>query len=64
MNYKIEVLEYFFIMHVILTILAFIYLYGFNLDYRFLVSGIIILIIGRLLSVYITYKPLKTKYKF
>ena len=39
-------------------------LYGFNLDYRFLVSGIVILIIGRLLSVYITYKPLKTKYKF
>ena len=39
-------------------------LYGYNLDYRFLVSGILILIIGRLLSVYITYKPLKTKYKF
>ena len=28
MNYKLIVLEYFFIAHIILTILAFVYLYG------------------------------------
>lgn len=37
-------------------------LYGFNNDYRFLLSGILILIVGRLLSVYIAYQPLKSKY--